>query len=240
MPEAATFAATATAPPDAARAAGAAGPEEELHALKKCFRDVVALSTLPALWTGAQPTRIAESLAASLFTTLDASFVYVAFNAAPGLPATSVAQTGRYRMDAALAEDVGADILAWARSHDPEDLLALPPRDRWPGVQVLVTGIGFEAEHGVLGVGYPAERSPPPWSRFVLNVAATQASTAVQNARLMGSLRESQASLMQVDRRKDEFLATLSHELRNPLAPLRNSLHVMRLRGTDGPRCRTR
>jgi PAS domain S-box-containing protein len=31
------------------------------------------------------------------------------------------------------------------------------------------------------------------------------------------------------DRRKDEFLATLAHELRNPLAPLRNGLQIMRL-----------
>lgn len=31
------------------------------------------------------------------------------------------------------------------------------------------------------------------------------------------------------DRRKDEFLATLAHELRNPLAPIKNALHVMRL-----------
>ncbi|MGE3774446.1 MAG: ATP-binding protein [Gammaproteobacteria bacterium] len=35
------------------------------------------------------------------------------------------------------------------------------------------------------------------------------------------------------DRRKDEFIATLSHELRNPLAPLRNALHVMRTRQHD-------
>jgi signal transduction histidine kinase len=32
-----------------------------------------------------------------------------------------------------------------------------------------------------------------------------------------------------MDRRKDEFLATLAHELRNPLAPLRNCLHILRL-----------
>ena len=30
------------------------------------------------------------------------------------------------------------------------------------------------------------------------------------------------------DRRKDEFLATLAHELRNPLAPIRNALHIMK------------
>ena len=36
------------------------------------------------------------------------------------------------------------------------------------------------------------------------------------------------AALSAADRRKDEFLATLSHELRNPLAPLRSALEVMR------------
>jgi PAS domain S-box-containing protein len=40
-------------------------------------------------------------------------------------------------------------------------------------------------------------------------------------------------SLMEADRRKDEFLATLAHELRNPLAPLRNGLQVMKLAGTN-------
>jgi signal transduction histidine kinase/ActR/RegA family two-component response regulator len=41
-------------------------------------------------------------------------------------------------------------------------------------------------------------------------------------------------SLRQADRRKNEFLATLAHELRNPLAPLRNTLEVIRLNG-DSP-----
>ncbi len=45
---------------------------------------------------------------------------------------------------------------------------------------------------------------------------------------LVGQLRDA-------DRRKDEFLATLAHELRNPLAPIRNGLEVMRLAGAEGP-----
>jgi PAS domain S-box-containing protein len=42
-------------------------------------------------------------------------------------------------------------------------------------------------------------------------------------------LRKMTADLSEADRRKDEFLATLAHELRNPLAPIRNGLEIMRL-----------
>ncbi|KGQ17922.1 PAS protein [Lysobacter dokdonensis DS-58] len=38
-----------------------------------------------------------------------------------------------------------------------------------------------------------------------------------------------EVALREVDQRKDEFLATLAHELRNPLAPLRNCLHILRM-----------
>ncbi|HSV82438.1 MAG TPA: response regulator [Ramlibacter sp.] len=44
-------------------------------------------------------------------------------------------------------------------------------------------------------------------------------------------LRASEARLLEAGRRKDEFLATLAHELRNPLAPVRNAIHFLKLRG---------
>jgi signal transduction histidine kinase len=40
-------------------------------------------------------------------------------------------------------------------------------------------------------------------------------------------------ALREADQRKDEFLATLAHELRNPLAPLRNALEILRIAGSD-------
>ena len=44
-------------------------------------------------------------------------------------------------------------------------------------------------------------------------------------------MRHLTAELSEADRRKDEFLATLAHELRNPLAPLRNGLQLLKLAG---------
>jgi PAS domain S-box-containing protein len=53
-----------------------------------------------------------------------------------------------------------------------------------------------------------------------------RAGLAADNARLYGAV-------VATDRRKDEFIALLAHELRNPLAPLRNGLQVMRLAADD-------
>lgn len=46
--------------------------------------------------------------------------------------------------------------------------------------------------------------------------------------------REAEEALREVDRRKDAFLATLAHELRNPLAPLRTSIEIMKQADGDG------
>ena len=56
---------------------------------------------------------------------------------------------------------------------------------------------------------------------------AGRAAIALDNARLYEKIQDQ-------DRRKDEFLAMLAHELRNPLAPISNAVHVLR-EGTDKP-----
>jgi PAS domain S-box-containing protein len=60
---------------------------------------------------------------------------------------------------------------------------------------------------------------------------AHHVATAVTNARLYHAAQEA-------DQRKDEFLAMLAHELRNPLAPIRNSLELLRLRLPETPELR--
>src|SRR5690606_12415899 len=45
--------------------------------------------------------------------------------------------------------------------------------------------------------------------------------------------RQAEARLQLADRRKDEFIATLAHELRNPLAPMTNAVLMLRLGSSD-------
>jgi signal transduction histidine kinase len=89
---------------------------------------------------------------------------------------------------------------------------------------------------GVLVVGTQqadAAKSVRDWA--ALEELASRAAIAFENAHLYRSLqaeiierRTAEAELQEANQRKDEFLAMLSHELRNPLAPIRNALEVIR------------
>jgi len=78
------------------------------------------------------------------------------------------------------------------------------------------------------------------WALFAVNerrsyerelLAARKSAEQALEARLdaEAQLRALNEALSDADRRKDEFLATLSHELRNPLAPMRSALEVLKL-----------
>ena len=67
---------------------------------------------------------------------------------------------------------------------------------------------------------------------------ARRAAEAALEARLGAEARlnETNQTLSMADRRKDEFLATLAHELRNPLAPMRNVLEALKRQSLDASR----
>ncbi|MEO5687750.1 MAG: response regulator [Burkholderiaceae bacterium] len=75
-----------------------------------------------------------------------------------------------------------------------------------------------------------------PLCAALLDEVAARAAIAFATASLYGALqleiaerRQAEARLEEASRRKDEFLAMLAHELRNPLAPIRNAVELIRL-----------
>ena len=61
---------------------------------------------------------------------------------------------------------------------------------------------------------------------------ATVSQDVTERRELEDNLRTLAADLAEADRRKNEFLATLAHELRNPLAPLSNTLEILKRRAS--------
>jgi signal transduction histidine kinase len=78
---------------------------------------------------------------------------------------------------------------------------------------------------------------------LALNTSLHQANRELERANLalQGEVAErarAEQALKEADRHKDEFLAMLAHELRNPLAPIRNAVHLMKLKSLDDSQLR--
>jgi signal transduction histidine kinase len=67
----------------------------------------------------------------------------------------------------------------------------------------------------------------------LLLLVANRCWESIERARVTRSLRESEAKLLEEAHKKDQFLAMLAHELRNPLAPVRTGLEVLKLKAED-------
>ncbi|HWJ06408.1 MAG TPA: PAS domain S-box protein [Steroidobacteraceae bacterium] len=70
----------------------------------------------------------------------------------------------------------------------------------------------------------------------VVQTVCDQMAAMLERSRLLEELHEREQALRTADRAKDTFIATLAHELRNPLAPIRNAVEVMRRDDETQPR----
>jgi signal transduction histidine kinase/PAS domain-containing protein/ActR/RegA family two-component response regulator len=84
---------------------------------------------------------------------------------------------------------------------------------------------------GMISTHWNEEHHPSERDFRLLDILARQAADLMERSQAEETLRRNERELKEADRRKDEFLATLAHELRNPLAPLRTSLELIRLAG---------
>jgi PAS domain S-box-containing protein len=115
----------------------------------------------------------------------------------------------------------------WLESVHPEDLSGL--RAKW--LAALAEGQPYTAEYRLLhedgGHRWMMVRGVPIQGDDGQVVRWYGSSTDIDAQKRLAE------ALAEADTRKDEFLATLAHELRNPLAPLRNGLELMKRAGHD-------
>lgn len=331
---------------------------DEAQDLRRCVRDLVALSTLPAIWDNAEPASIGRSLAEVLLRLLSADFIYVRLDGRASGTRGEALRT-RQRMESpGRAHEIGQALASWLQT----DYADTPTSIRSPlgdgTMRLAVFAIGHARDYGLLAAGCARLDFPTDAERLLLSVAANQAAGLLQRkqteealwkqsewlrvtlasigdavittdagghvtslnpvaesltgwaqqeaqgqplstvfrilneqsrrpvedpvaevlreGRIVGlgnhtvliardgterpiddsaapirgaagetlgvvlifrdvtEQRQAERELRHADRLKDEFVAMLAHELRNPLAPIRNALHIMKQPGASG------
>jgi PAS domain S-box-containing protein len=118
-------------------------------------------------------------------------------------------------------------------------------RTKYPELRDAIGAGNFEASAavplvargalvGVLGVRFDHRRPFDVGERALLLTLGELCSQALERARLFAAERQARESAESASRYKDEFLAMLGHELRNPLAPIFTAMHLLKSRGEGG------
>jgi PAS domain S-box-containing protein len=94
---------------------------------------------------------------------------------------------------------------------------------------------GHERPFGVLGAYTRYPRQFSTGEVLFTQALADVLGVAAERKRLEGELRLRVGELAETGRRKDEFLAMLAHELRNPLAPIQNAVETLHMRTGGDP-----
>lgn len=187
--------------------------EVEVGRLRRLLSDLTALSALPLLWLDQDPPQVLDSLLDTLIRTLqlDVAYVRIERSAMPTLEAAAPKALGP-------PNAVG-------------EALGLAADGRWPApgtagstdtVPVRLANVRIEAP-GLVGsvvAGAARPEFPTDHDQFLLRTATNQAAMVLRQAELMAQLRGA-------DQQKNEFIARLGHELRNPLGPILNSAELL-------------
>src|SRR5580658_8661651 len=187
---------------------------EEIRRLQRCINDLVSLFALPAMWSGAEPSQIVQTLLDALLRMLQLDLVYVRLRDVGGQAPTEMVRFGQSLEQTAQPHEIGEVLKHWSGA-DPQQW---PPLIRNPiggrDISIITLGLGLQGEIGEIVAGSERADFPQQTERLILSVAANQASIGLQGARL---LSEQKHVASELDRRvvqRTAELAAANEELR--------------------------
>jgi signal transduction histidine kinase len=185
---------------------GSGGRGDRLH---RCVRDLAALNALPSMCIGRTPEEALEIVLAALPTALGCELVHLVLPGAPG--------GERASLDGARLEGDALRDLRAALDHACDDGALDAPVSIAGGRRLwcLEAEMPVGEQRGRLVAGRAAPFDPET-DRVLVRSAANLAGTTLTNA-----------YVLEAAKRKDEFLAMLGHELRNPLAPIATAVELL-------------
>jgi PAS domain S-box-containing protein len=146
--------------------------------LRRCIRDLLALSTLPAILKTFDPYRIADSVATALASMLDSDFVYILLPGKCDDPAIEIARSGK-RIAADSLAAIRAALRDVSLTPSSELVLAVPNPIGEGVVRIVSAPIGF-GDDAIIVVGSRRSDFPTAAQRLLLGIAANEATIALQ------------------------------------------------------------
>ena len=198
-------------------------PADEIKRLQRCINDLVSLLALPAMWSGSKPCDIVHTLLDSLLRMLDLDFVYVSLtNLGDAAPSETVrvaqSQEQMFRprelctfLNRWLGDDPQKRYLQ-ERSHIGDEEVSLVS---WP--------LGVQREIGVIVAGSRRADFPRDTEALLLGIAANQALTGLQQARLLSEQKRVADELDQSVAQRTAELAAANEVLRKEVAERRRA-----------------
>jgi signal transduction histidine kinase len=173
----------------------------EIRELRRGLRDLVALTSLPAIWSESKPQEIVENLADVLISRLNLDLVYVSMkNGSDGSPLEMV-RTPQLHISGEHAREIGRTFQQLFYQNTVDDVQSITDPLTQESLYIAVIPLGHDASEGYIVAGVRGEEQLSELHRLLLNVAANEAVTTLRQAQLIAELQEA-------NRQKDALLAT--------------------------------
>jgi PAS domain S-box-containing protein len=203
-------------------------PAEEIKRLQRCVNDLISVLTLPATWSGGEPSQIANTLLDAVLRVLQLDLVYVCLKGTAGQAPIEMVRFAPSQTYTAQPHEIGAVLKDWLGA----DAQEWPPLRRNPlgdrDISIVPLGLGLQGEIGVIVAGSEREGFPQQTERLILSVAANQASIGLQEARLRSEQRRVASELDRRVAQRTTELAAANEELRKQIADRKHAEEDLR------------
>ncbi|HTS69404.1 MAG TPA: hypothetical protein VMO17_10510, partial [Terriglobia bacterium] len=195
-----------------------AHPDEEIKRLQRCIYDLVSVLTLPAIWSGSEPSHIVQTLLEVLLNILPLEFVYARLKNLGDEPPVEMVRLAQSREPMPQAQAIGGVFNPWL-GVDPQ---TWPARVRNPlgegDISIVPLRLGLHGEFGMIVAGSGQEGFPGQTERLILSVAANQAVVGLQEARLRSEQKRVARELDQKVVQRTQELSLANLELRQEMS----------------------
>src|SRR5467141_2505806 len=203
-------------------------PADEIKRLQRCINDLVSLLALPAMWSGSKPCDIVHTLLDSLLRMLDLDFVYVSLTNPVAAASSETVRVPQSQEQMFRPRELCTFLNRWLgddpqqrylqeRSHIGDEEVSLAS---WPR--------GVQREIGVIVAGSRRADFPRDTEALLLGIAANQALTGLQQARLLTEQKRVADELDQSVAQRTAELAAANEVLRKEVAERRRAEEALK------------